>query len=428
MEWCTYNYIYYSKEAHAYLLYSSLSNMLVELNEKAYNDIIRIKNDPNSFQSEDECNYPFLSKGLFLVNSNNTEKNKIIAQVLQQRYNPYTLSLTIAPTRECNFACPYCYENNRIKKTMTYETQQSVIDFIKQFHSLKNLNVIWYGGEPTLAIDTIKTLSSAFKTMPINYTSYMVTNGYNLDKLSANIEDLNLKGIQITLDGTQETHDATRHLKDGNGTFNKILQNIDIITNKYPIAIHIRMNISKNNQDQYGSLHRLLKERYGNKVSLYPAFVKQYNNCTNNISCFEDNFQKGSFIKSLYWNTQIYTHELYPKRINKGCMMQQQNSFLIGPEGELYKCWHDLGKKDEMIGNISKLDSIDTSVWANKMINNDMLFDKECTSCVLFPSCNGGCTDLKNKQEKTCPIAKDNLEDFLDIHYRIKNHMLTKKQ
>lgn len=102
-------------------------------------------------------------------------------------------------------------------------------------------------------------------------------------------------------------------------------------------------------------------------------------------------------------------------------MSQQLNSYVVGPQGELYKCWHDLGKKEQIVGNIFlDKEAVNPSLLADKMIRNDVLFDSECTSCALFPSCNGGCTDLKNLDREKCIMAKEHLDDFLDIHYSRK--------
>lgn len=420
MEWSIYSHLYYSKKAQSYLLYSSLSNMLVELNEDAYKDICSYRTNPDSFQAEDEDKYPFLLEGRFLVQSNQTETDKIILSALRQRFNPHVLSLTIAPTRNCNFACPYCYEKDKINEVMSKETQLALIGFVKRFKSLERLNVIWYGGEPTLEMNIIRELSKGLKECAKSYSSFMVTNGYNLNKVIEFIDELNLGGLQITLDGTKETHNSTRYLTNGMGTFDRILENMDKVVARGGVTISVRMNINRRNQKEYVPLYKLLKERYGSAVFLYPAFVHNFEDFSD-ISCFQDNNQKADFIKYLFDEHGIYTKDIYPHRINKGCMSQQLNSYVVGPQGELYKCWHDLGKKEQIVGNIFlDKEAVNPSLLADKMIRNDVLFDSECTSCALFPSCNGGCTDLKNLDREKCIMAKEHLDDFLDIHYSRK--------
>lgn len=51
--------MYYSEKAQAYLLYSSLSNMFVKLNQEGYETIIKIKNDPNCIEVKDRQNIVF---------------------------------------------------------------------------------------------------------------------------------------------------------------------------------------------------------------------------------------------------------------------------------------------------------------------------------------------------------------------------------
>jgi uncharacterized protein len=117
----------------------------------------------------------------------------------------------------------------------------------------------------------------------------------------------------------------------------------------------------------------------------------------------------------------VYTPEIYPFRTSKGCMCQKMNSFLIAPDGSLYKCWHHLGISDKIVGNIFNENIItNQNQLADMMLQGDTLFISECQECILFPSCNGGCSDLRKKNESVCIPAKSLLEDFLNIHYKLK--------
>jgi uncharacterized protein len=99
------------------------------------------------------------------------------------------------------------------------------------------------------------------------------------------------------------------------------------------------------------------------------------------------------------------------------------NAFVIGTEGELYKCWHHLGINEKIVGTIFDKQIITNySLLSDIMINGDVLFDKKCRSCVLFPSCYGGCMDDKNRKKDYCIPAKSMLEDFIDIHYEVKSN------
>ena len=45
------------------------------------------------------------------------------------KYENNTIHLIIAPTMDCNFGCPYCYENRRHGK-MSDEVQSLILDFL----------------------------------------------------------------------------------------------------------------------------------------------------------------------------------------------------------------------------------------------------------------------------------------------------------
>ncbi|MGV8096409.1 MAG: radical SAM protein [Mangrovibacterium sp.] len=422
MEWSIYNHLYYSKRAKSYLLYSSLSNMLVELDKEDYNTILKIKANPDCIDPKDN-QYKFLFDGCFLVESNDNEINKMMLTTFAKRFNSSLLTLTIAPTRACNFNCSYCYEKDRANKRMSQKVQDGILEFVKnRYSTINSLGIVWYGGEPTLDISIVNYLSSELQKRVKNYSAYMVTNGFLLDKLIDSIAELKITGLQITLDGTCETHNSTRHLKNGKGTFDKILSNIDILLIKHSnIKVSIRMNISAENSNQYAPLYHILRERFGQRVHLYPAFVRDYGSGCKAGSCFEDGIRKASFLKKVFEEHGIYTKDIYPFRTSKGCMVQQMNSFVVGPEGELYKCWHHLGESEKSVGSIFGSQTITNyPLLSNIMITGDVLLDNKCKSCILFPSCSGGCMDEKNISKDYCIPAKSSLEDFIDIHYAMK--------
>lgn len=81
MEWCLYNYLFYSKRINAYLLYSSLSNKLIKLTEQGYKEIKQIQKTPDLVYSDNR--YRFLVDGRFVVESNKVEQNKLVLSALQ---------------------------------------------------------------------------------------------------------------------------------------------------------------------------------------------------------------------------------------------------------------------------------------------------------------------------------------------------------
>lgn len=70
--------------------------------------------------------------------------------------------------------------------------------------------------------------------------------------------------------------------------------------------------------------------------------------------------------------------------------MHNTNSFLIGPEGEIYKCWSDIGNPNAIIGNIKQNELTNPSRYIKYSVQA-IPFNDECKECHAFPICNGGC-------------------------------------
>lgn len=64
---------------------------------------------------------------------------------------------------------------------MDDRTENGIIDYIKKTKA-RNLFVTWFGGEPLLAFDRIRSLSEKIFDLDINYHSGMITNGYLLSE------------------------------------------------------------------------------------------------------------------------------------------------------------------------------------------------------------------------------------------------------
>ncbi len=80
------------------------------------------------------------------------------------KQNIDALKLVIAPTLDCNFACPYCFETRK-EVSMSRDVQEAITSYVCQQlegGTVKAFSVVWYGGEPLMKKDVIAGLSEAF--------------------------------------------------------------------------------------------------------------------------------------------------------------------------------------------------------------------------------------------------------------------------
>ena len=166
-----------------------------------------------------------------LIADNENELEEIKFREHTTMYQDQCFKLTIQPTLDCNFRCSYCYEKH-IDMRMEDQTIENILKFIDKItRKVNKLIINWFGGEPLLEADSIiilcENINKICKNNNCSYESALITNGYLLNNdLIKKIDLLNLRKIQITIDGIDEIHDLTRMYMDGTGTFEKIYKNL----------------------------------------------------------------------------------------------------------------------------------------------------------------------------------------------------------
>ncbi len=342
-----------------------------------------------------------------------------------------TLSLVIAPTLSCNFACPYCYEASLPSSLMKANVEDELIDFINSFtQTCDNLEICWSGGEPLIGFDNIESLYYKIQNkskLPLIRQS-IVTNGYLLtDRVCDFFRLGHVSLVQITIDGNEETHNKSRILKTGGKTYDAILSNIDCMVRMVPeCTVVVRTNIHEGNKDEFGFLYKRLKSRWKDfkNVLLSPAFVQPNSNCK--VNCC-DSKDKTSFFLNLAHDAGISDIDFLPKHKLGSCSASVENSFIVAPNGDLFKCWNDIGINNRKVGSLSK-GITNNALIAQYMVGSDKYHDMKCMRCCLFPICDGGCNRrrIDNKLEKTsydlCPFTKKGVEDCIYEYIKTRKH------
>ena len=414
-QWSKYNFLI-ELDNNKFLLYNSYTNNLMEVDHDDYKLLLQIKNGdfaniPDSFLQE-------LSDNLILVENDDIIFQKIKLNRLHSRFQSNTLLLAITPTMACNFACPYCFEGGAKKgDLMSEDTINDIVTLVESYKNLQSIRIVWYGGEPLLGFDKMIEITKKIQELPIdNYDAFMITNGYLLDKNKiSKLKELKITKIQITIDGLENTHNKRRPHKQNNDSFQKIISNL-IELYKYPeIVTNVRVNLDKNNANEFFELSDYLKTIIP-QISLYPAYITDYNNTCNSSFCLLDRTEQVNFTIQ---NGDKYSfgNLYYPKTSISECSARITHSYVIGVNGELYKCWCDAGDNDKIVGNIK--DGItNLDLYTKYMCDGDPLYDKNCVECSYFPICNGGCPYLKIKGGvDVCTIQKDRLKDFFTLYY-----------
>ncbi|WP_429948495.1 hypothetical protein IGJ55_003018 [Enterococcus sp. AZ170] len=399
------------------LIYNSYSSGVLFLNEEYKEAYYAIKNQ--NFYKEDLVNE--LKKGSMLVEDNMDEIGSIKFNNNLIRSNENSLSLTLAPTMECNFACPYCFEEGYRHNKMTPIVEKKVIDFIKNdFENKERLDICWYGGEPLMGLKSIINITKALWEIPRlkeNYSADIVTNGFYLNRKNALIlKELGIKRAQITLDGPPDIHDTRRVPQNGRPTFESIMNNIQEVCGI--INISIRVNVDKSNISRVVEILDILDDRgLKNKVGFYIASVDDTMDENPNPLCFND--KEFSYEEIEFYIAALkkgYNLINVPGQLLGVCGAVSLNSYVIDPLGDLYKCWDEIGRKEFSVGNVFKGPEFN-SVLSN-YLNYEAISDEKCIDCAVLPACMGGCPNI-NIRTKTrrCSSILYNAEKVMELLY-----------
>ena len=393
-------YTYLFENSGQYYLYNSQTGFLSTIEKKLYERLF----DHDFETLDDEIINALKSKKIIM------EDEHLYDYYYKKRQNYFasigyqkSLGLVIAPTTGCNFECPYCFEGEKMNKCMSAEIIDDLVEFINSYKQTKTLNITWYGGEPLVAFNVIKTIVEKIQERCTieNLIQSIVTNGYLInDDVLDFMKSNNFESIQISFDGNALRHNKTRYLKGSHQpTFDRIMFNVDRLYNEMPkeLKINLRININKESEDDYFVMRQLLKEKYPDKrVTVYPGFIREEGK-GNKCMCYNSLFGKARFDFYKNMAKQGLHVDFYPHEYSKGCMVCINNSFVIGPSGEMYKCWSDFNNPDKIVGSIKDQEITNNTLMGRYTFESTIFNDKRCKDCKLFPICDGGCSWFRYK-------------------------------
>lgn len=188
------------------------------------------------------------------------------------KHDTSELNITLLTTLQCNFACDYCFQGdhgdyNKFAEKMSLETAGRVADWIE--HEIdrvqpEKLVLTFFGGEPLLNLPVMYFLAErlwqATRLRGVRHSVSIITNGLLLtEEVVDRMLPFGLRGVKITLDGDRDTHNRMRPLRGGQGTFDRIIENIRRVSPKCPIAIG--GNFDETSVDSYPALLAFLREQ-----------------------------------------------------------------------------------------------------------------------------------------------------------------------
>jgi uncharacterized protein len=379
-----------------------------------------------------------LSENGFFVSDYETDRRNLNDYFHRVKHSRDELHITVLTTLQCNFACGYCYQGdredfNQFADKMTLDTSARVAEWIeRQLDRVRPAKFVmtFFGGEPLLNLPVLYDLAertwTATQARGIKQSLSIITNGLLLtEEVVDRLQPFGLRGVKITLDGDRETHDRMRPLRGGQGTFDRIIENIRKVAHRTHISIG--GNFDETSADSFPALldfiskqdfaDRLVKVNFKPIVrdqpaapslkKMLPLIPVSHSGKPLGGTCMTSTGGGGgstcdscSFLdeKMAHLREETRRHGLPgPTGVPGGpCHVHQENAHTIGPDGSLYACPGFTGEKALSTGHISGR----TDSWRD---SNKQRFDsldpwKACGDCAYMPICAGGCLTASYSQ------------------------------
>jgi uncharacterized protein len=428
-----YNF-FFQVDDQAILGYNSLTTALADLSAQEFATLQDFCDEPRD-DLLDACGPGFrddLVKDGFLVPDDCDELEQLGAlhnALKMQRQR--SIGLTIVPTLDCNFRCTYCFSYARPER-MSARVREALLRFVEaRLPKADGVSVTWYGGEPTLCLDVIEALSAqlrdACERQGARYLpASIVTNGYLLtEKVAQRLKAAGITQAQVTLDGDRDTHNRRRPLQGGVGTFDRILDNVS--ASRDILDIQIRINVDRSNAGAATAALDVLVEHGLQGVPAYFGHVKPYTEaCAGMASACLSDYEFGEL--NLELSRQAIARgfaslQLPHLKLGGVCGADHAFSYLVAPDGLLFKCWAQASLGAEYsIGSI--FDDGRTprqEETLRRYLDWDPLADARCKECRVLPICMGGCPyqRLNGSTTAACVQQRDFLLDTLALRYKL---------
>ena len=353
--------------------------------------------------------------------------------------NTDEMRVTVLTTLQCNFACDYCLQGdhgdyNLHANKMSLETAHQVCDWLTERLDTikpKKLALTFFGGEPLLNLPVLYEIAERVwaetQLRGVEMQIHVITNGLLLTpEVVDRLKPFGLNGFKVTLDGDRETHDRMRPLRGGQGTFDKIIENVRQVADKCNIAIG--GNFDEDSVDSYPALldflktqdfaDSLVKVAFKPIISMSPSATAPAKSEMNgmipltavdangkalgggcmtaagsgsagNSPCDTCHFLDEKMSTLLEETKQRGFHTLDGVHMGP-CEIHMKHGYTIGTDGSLYACPGFATETHESVGHI---DGRHDSLRAQAEARYDAIGAwRNCGDCSFIPVCAGGCS------------------------------------
>lgn len=354
----------------------------------------------------------------------------------------------------CNLACKYCFykdkESNHLSQLMSDKVLDAYIEQLIEMEPSDRVVAAWQGGEPTLAgIDFYrKAVETAAEYLPKNKTIQWTiqTNGVLLDDDWCSFLRENNFLVGLSLDGPRMVHDAFRVDKAEVGSFEAVMNAIELLK-RYQVEFNVLCCVHSKNEGRAQEVYRFLRDNAGVRYiqfipiverlsgpqqpegkmpvssrSVHPAKWGQFLN-----DVFDEWIRRDVgevFVLLFDWALAAWVGLESP-----ACIFQDDcgRAVVLERGGNVYSCDHFVDEV-HLLGNIleTPLQELCQSSKQLTFGQQKSQLPKTCHECDYRFACNGECPKNRfNKQNYLCEGYKSFFAHTAEPMQKMANLILT---
>ena len=342
-------------------------------------------------------------------------------------------ALCLHVSHDCNLRCQYCFAGTGDfgtgrRMTMDVDTAKKAIDFvIAKSGGRRNIEVDFFGGEPLMAMDTVKATVEYARSIEKEHNKCfrftITTNGVLLN--DENIEYINreMSNAVLSMDGRREVNDQLRPTVNGKGSYDVIVPKFKkLIAGRGTKDYYLRGTFTRLHLDFAEDVKALAA--IGRNVSVEPVVGKRedpYALQEEDLPALKAEYERlAEYLKDhpetnfFHFNVDLSQGPCVIKRL-RGCGAGCEY-VAVTPDGDIYPCHQFVGNEAYKLGSVK--DSSFDSNLSSQFAGLNVYTREECAHCWARFYCSGGCSasnllvggDIKHPHKVGCELERKRLE------------------
>lgn len=346
-------------------------------------------------------------------------------------------ALCLHIAHDCNLACRYCFaeegEYHGRRALMSFETGKAALDFlIANSGKRRNLEVDFFGGEPTLNLQVVKDLVAygrqQEKIHDKNFRFTLTTNGVLLNDEIMEFANQEMANVVLSIDGRKEVNDKMRPFPKGAGSYDLIVPKFQKFAEsrnqeRYYVRgtfTHYNLDFSKDvlHLADLGfkqiSIEPVVAEEsadYAIREEDLPYLYEEYDRLAKEMIRRE---KEGNGFQFFHFMIDLEGGPCVAKRLS-GCGSGTEY-LAVTPWGDLYPCHQFVGNDRFLMGNV--FDGVKNTGIREQFRGCNVYAKEKCRDCFARFYCSGGCAanaynfhgDIKGTYDIGCALQKKRVE------------------